>query len=99
MRERRHSIFFWAEGDQHVLWYMLLTSPVCHFDTSPLNAEATENTVTSNKREKNKKSHKKQHGWKCKKNKKGNLELKRQSSSQHIPKKESDGLRKERKER
>ena len=47
---------------QNVLLAMSVTFPVCHFDRSPLNAEAEENTVTSNKREKIKKSHKK-HGW------------------------------------
>ena len=57
--ERREKAFhlFSGKGDQHLLWSMLLTSPVCHFDTSPLNAEAPLNTVTSNKRRK-KKSHK-----------------------------------------
>jgi len=48
-REGVPSIF--GEGDQHLLLCMLLTLSVCHFDTSPLNAEAPLNTVTSNKRE------------------------------------------------
>ena len=40
MRERRHSIFFGAEGDQNILAVMPVTLPVCQFDTSPLNFEA-----------------------------------------------------------
>ena len=85
MRERRHSIFFGAEGDQNILAAMPVTLPVCHFDTSPLNAKAKENTVTSNKREKEKRVTKNMVGI-CKKNKKEKLELKRQSSSQRIQK-------------
>ena len=57
-RERRHSIFFRGKGDQHILNFMVVTSPVCHFDTSPLNFEAERNTVTSNKREEKKESQK-----------------------------------------
>ena len=41
-REKREGnpSFFGERGDQHILYSIWVTSPVCHFDTSPLNVKA-----------------------------------------------------------
>ena len=38
---------------KHVLRFMLVTAPVCHVDTLPLNAVACKNTVAKEKRRAN----------------------------------------------
>ena len=98
--EREGIPSFFGEGGsahQHILCCMWVTLSVCHFDTSPLNAKAKRNTVTSNKREKeNKESQKHVVGsWKVeKKHRKDKSEWKKRKFKSAKTNRESDRLKK-----